>query len=146
MPNTLIVGIDISSQSNSIFFIDDAGNHLIKKPFSLPNDQEGANELIKLVHNLTREKNRALNLIYLKFSTYSQECPFSDIFGKASVAIIENFTPDNIASMPQERFNLSSYPITATIDSQMSIKLLKYLKPLLSVHTDYILCWLSQIA
>ena len=207
MPNTLIVGIDISSQSNSIFFIDDAGNHLIKKPFSLPNHQEGANELIKrvidclsqynlsyvkfgmeatshygwhlhlylasssellpykptfyvlnpsivkgfkkiytflpktdnidavviaecvrfsklnptplpdfkyaalqrltrmryhLVHNLTREKNRALNLIYLKFSTYSQDCPFSDIFGKASCAIIENFTPDDIASMPLE--------------------------------------------
>jgi len=58
-----------------------------------------------LVHNLTREKNRALNLIYLKFSTFSQECPFSDIFGKASCAIIENFTPDDIASMPQERFN-----------------------------------------
>jgi len=47
LPNTLIVGIDISSQSNSIFFVDDAGNHLIKKSFSLPNYQEGANELIR---------------------------------------------------------------------------------------------------
>ncbi|ADD03124.1 transposase IS116/IS110/IS902 family protein [Thermoanaerobacter italicus Ab9] len=207
MPNTLIVGIDISSQSNSIFFIDDAGNHLIKKPFYLPNDQEGANELVNkiidclnqfnlssvkvgmestshyawhlhlylasssellpykptffvlnpstgkgfkkiytflpktdnidaiiiaeyvrfsklnptplpdfkyaalqrltrmryyLVHNLSREKNRALNLIYLKFSSYSKNCPFSNIFGKASLAIIENFTPDDIASMPLE--------------------------------------------
>jgi len=57
LPNTLIVGIDISSQSNSIFFIDDAGNHLIKKPFSLPNDQEGANELIKRVIDCLSQYN-----------------------------------------------------------------------------------------
>lgn len=63
MPNTLIVGIDISSQSNSIFFIDDAGNHLIKKPFSLPNHQEGANELIKRVIDCLSQ----YNLSYVKF-------------------------------------------------------------------------------
>ncbi|HHY80601.1 MAG TPA: IS110 family transposase [Thermoanaerobacter sp.] len=53
-----------------------------------------------IVPSLVREKNRALNLISFKFSTYPSECPFSDIFGKASLAIIENFTPDDIASMP----------------------------------------------
>lgn len=63
LPNTLIVGIDIRSQSNSIFFVDDAGNHLIKKPFSLPNHQEGANELIKRVIDCLNQ----YNLSYVKF-------------------------------------------------------------------------------
>lgn len=55
-----------------------------------------------LVSNLTREKNRALNLIFLKFSTYQRECPFSDIFGQASRAVVGNLTPDEIAIMPVE--------------------------------------------
>lgn len=55
-----------------------------------------------LVSNLTREKNRALNLIFLKFSTYQKECPFSDIFGQASRAVVGNLTPDEIAIMPVE--------------------------------------------
>ena len=53
-------------------------------------------------HNLTREKTEFSISYTFKFSTYSQESPFSDIFGKASCAIIENFTPDDIASMPLE--------------------------------------------
>ncbi|MGB9848895.1 MAG: IS110 family transposase [Moorellaceae bacterium] len=55
-----------------------------------------------LVSNLTREKNRALNLIFLKFSTYQKDCPFSDIFGQASRAVVGNLTPDEIACMPVE--------------------------------------------
>lgn len=55
-----------------------------------------------MVNNLTREKNRALNLIFLKFSTYQKECPFSNLFGKASRTIIGNLTPDEIADMPLE--------------------------------------------
>ncbi|WP_154645619.1 hypothetical protein [Thermoanaerobacterium xylanolyticum] len=42
MPSTLFVGIDVSSQSNSVFFIDQDGNNLIKKPFSVSNDIPGA--------------------------------------------------------------------------------------------------------
>jgi transposase len=55
-----------------------------------------------LVSNLTREKNRALNLIFLKFSTYQKECPFSNLFGQASTAVIGNLTPDEIANLPVE--------------------------------------------
>lgn len=53
-----------------------------------------------LVTTIINEKNRALNLIYLKFSSYTQDCPFSDIFGKVSTALIEKYTPDEIAKMP----------------------------------------------
>ncbi|SHF29665.1 Transposase [Desulforamulus putei DSM 12395] len=55
-----------------------------------------------MVSNLTREKNRALNLIFLKFSTYQKECPFSNLFGQASTAVIANLTPDEIANLPVE--------------------------------------------
>ncbi|WP_338825940.1 IS110 family transposase ISChy1 [Moorella thermoacetica] len=55
-----------------------------------------------MVSNLAREKNRALNLIFLKFSTYQKECPFSDLFGQASRAVVGNLTPDEIANMPVE--------------------------------------------
>lgn len=206
MPNTLIVGIDVSSQSLVVRFMDQDGNGP-SKSFSVTNDLEGADKLISdiiayalkidastikigmestsnyawhlhlhlvsspellnfhplfyvlnpsvvkgfkktythlpktddidafviadcirfgrvkpsgfpdlryaalqrltrfryhLVQNLTKEKNRALNLIYLKFSSYVADNPFSDTFGKASTSLIERFTPDEIASMPIE--------------------------------------------
>lgn len=50
--------------------------------------------------SLAREKNRALNLVFLRFSNYSQECPFSDVFGKASEAVLTELTPDQIADAP----------------------------------------------
>lgn len=205
MSSTLIVGIDVSSQSNSVFMIDQEGNNLLKKPFSVTNDVEGAQTIISeaifhattigastikfgmestshyawhlhvhlassvellpfnpvifvmnpsivkgfkkiythlpktddmdtrviaecvrfgrvrptplpdfryaslqrltrlrysLVHNINDEKNRALNLLYLKFSSYAEDCPFSDVFGKASSAVFDTFTPDEIAVMP----------------------------------------------
>lgn len=54
----------------------------------------------QLVESLIKEKNRALNLIFLKFSSYADKSnnPFSDIFGKTSSALIEHFTPDEIAN------------------------------------------------
>jgi transposase len=55
-----------------------------------------------MVSNHTREKNRALNLIFLKFSTYQKVCPFSNLFGQASTAVIGNLTPDEIANLPVE--------------------------------------------
>lgn len=207
MSSTLIVGIDVSSQSNSIFFMDSEGNHLLKKAFFVNNDTEGADTIIaeaiscaqkinatsikfgmestshyswhlqqylynssellgfetlvyllnpatvrgmkkvfpytqktdtidarmiaetvrfgnvkpspkpdfrfaalqrltryrfSLVHTIINEKNRASNLIYLKFSSYSEDCPFSNVFGKASTALIEKYTPDQIARLSSE--------------------------------------------
>ena len=55
-----------------------------------------------LVHTLINEKNRASNLIYLKFSSYKSECPFSNVFGKASTDLIEKYTPDQIAKLSSE--------------------------------------------
>lgn len=207
MSSTLIVGIDVSSQSNTVFMIDEEGNNLFKKPFDVKNDVDGAQQIISeavsrakeigastikfgmestshyawhlhvylasslellpfkpifyvmnpsivkgfkkifthlpktdpidtkviaecvrfgkvrptslpdfkyaslqrltrfrytLVHNIGDEKNRAMNLLYLKFSSYTQDCPFSDVFGKASTAVFDTFTPDEIAQMPLE--------------------------------------------
>lgn len=51
---------------------------------------------------LTREKNRALNLVFLKFSNYSQRCPFSNLFGKASQAVLTELTREEIAQAPLE--------------------------------------------
>jgi transposase len=48
--------------------------------------------------NLIRaEKNRALNLIFLKFSNYKDEAPFST-FSKASIALLSEYSPDQIAT------------------------------------------------
>lgn len=49
---------------------------------------------------LTREKNRALNLLFLQFSNYTHQCPFSDVFGKASQAVLTERTPEEIAQAP----------------------------------------------
>lgn len=54
----------------------------------------------QLAHNLTREKNRALSLLFLRFSTFSKEAPFSDVFGKASAAIFTELTVDEVANAP----------------------------------------------
>lgn len=53
-----------------------------------------------LIRTLTNEKNRALSLVFLKFSTYGKGRPFSDIFGKASQAVLEQLTPDEVAKRP----------------------------------------------
>ncbi|MDI6601924.1 MAG: IS110 family transposase [Thermoanaerobacteraceae bacterium] len=77
------------------------------KPSNIPDSRYAALQRLtrfryRLVQNLTKEKNRALNLIYLKFSSYVADNPFSNTFGKASTSLIERFTPDEIASMPIE--------------------------------------------
>jgi len=46
--------------------------------------------------SIRAEKNRALNLIFLKFSNYDDKAPFST-FSKASEALLKNFSPDQIA-------------------------------------------------
>ncbi|MDN5364571.1 MAG: transposase [Eubacteriales bacterium] len=52
---------------------------------------------------VTAEQNRALNLLFLKFSNYHQDKPFSQTFGKASVAVLQEFTPDEQVEMPGEK-------------------------------------------
>jgi len=47
--------------------------------------------------SIRAEKNRALNLIFLKFSNYDNKTPFST-FSKASEALLRNFSPDQIAT------------------------------------------------
>lgn len=52
------------------------------------------------VQTLTREKQRFLNYVFLKFSSLSQEDVFSDTFGTTSLAILEGFdTVDELACM-----------------------------------------------
>mgnify|MGYP005838030243 CR=1 FL=1 len=64
-----------------------------------------------IMHNLAREKTYCLNILYLKASEYTRHDadasgklpPFSDTFGAASRAVIEEFASvDEIASMPLE--------------------------------------------
>lgn len=54
----------------------------------------------QMTHNLTREKNRALGLLFLRFSTYTKGKPFSDVFGAASQAVFTELTVDDIATTP----------------------------------------------
>lgn len=50
------------------------------------------------VNNLSKEKQRFLNYLFLKFSSLKEEKVFSDIFGSTSLAVIEEFmSVDEIA-------------------------------------------------
>jgi len=58
-----------------------------------------------LVHTLAREKAYCLAMLYLKFSEYTRadKCPFSDVFGAASRAVIHEFASiEDIAAIPFE--------------------------------------------
>lgn len=57
---------------------------------------------LHLVDLLVEKKNRALNLLFLRFSNYKQDNPFSNAFGKASVEVLKEFTPDEIAQISVE--------------------------------------------
>ena len=56
----------------------------------------------QMAHDLAREKNRALSLLFLRFSTYAKDRPFSDVFGAASTAVFTELAVDDIATMPLE--------------------------------------------
>lgn len=58
----------------------------------------------QLIDNIVITKNRMLNVLFLKFSNYQADCPFSDIYGKTSLEVIEHFTPDEIANMSLAEF------------------------------------------
>ena len=51
----------------------------------------------KLGESIRTEKSRALNLIFLKFSNYNDEAPFS-AFSNASITLLKEFSPDQIAT------------------------------------------------
>lgn len=55
-----------------------------------------------MAHSLTREKNRAMSLLFLRFSTYAKDSPFSDVFGAASTAVFTELAVDDIAQMSLE--------------------------------------------
>lgn len=57
---------------------------------------------LHLVQTLAVEQNRALSLLFLKFSAYKQASPFSDIFGKASTAVLSEFTSEELAAQSVE--------------------------------------------
>ena len=57
-----------------------------------------------LVNTIAREKNYFLTHLFLKFSSFSSLKPFSDTFGKTSLAVItEFFSVDGIAAIPIEK-------------------------------------------
>jgi len=54
-----------------------------------------------LVHNLAREKAYCLAILYLKASEYSRIQPFSNLFGAASRAVLQEFASmEEIAAIP----------------------------------------------
>jgi hypothetical protein len=54
-----------------------------------------------IVHNLAREKAYCLSIIYLKASEYTRLMPFSDIFGAASRAVLQEFSSiEEISQIP----------------------------------------------
>jgi transposase len=58
----------------------------------------------RVVQNLTREKQRFWNHLFLKCSGLAQEKVFSNNFGTTALAVFEEFeTPDNIADMDIEQ-------------------------------------------
>jgi len=55
------------------------------------------------VQNLTKEKQRFLNYLFIKFSSFKEDKIFSNTFGATSLAVIEEFlTVDEIANMSLE--------------------------------------------
>lgn len=56
----------------------------------------------KLGESMRKEKNRALNLVFLKFSDYSSSSPFGT-FSEASMALLEDFSPEEIVNTDIEK-------------------------------------------
>lgn len=55
-----------------------------------------------VMKNITRDKTYFLNQVFLKFSGLRQDSPFSNSFGTTSLAVIQEFDPDQIAEMSLE--------------------------------------------
>ncbi|MBU1000134.1 IS110 family transposase [Patescibacteria group bacterium] len=102
-----------------------------------------------LMESITAEKTRFLTNLFFKFSNYSKDAPFSNIFGKASSAVILEFcSPEQIASMPVEDLaafiaekgkNRFSAPINIAQELQAIIKLSYRLPDPLKESVNFIL-------
>jgi len=55
-----------------------------------------------LVKTISREKAYFLTHLYLKFSAFSMEKPFASVFGATSLAVITDFSPDELVRLPLE--------------------------------------------
>lgn len=55
-----------------------------------------------LVKAINREKAYFLTHLYLKFSAFSMEKPFASLFGATSLAVITDFSPDELVRLPLE--------------------------------------------
>lgn len=55
-----------------------------------------------LVETIAREKSYFFTHLYLKYSNFSLENPFTSVFGTTSLAIITDFSPDELAHMTIE--------------------------------------------
>lgn len=59
-----------------------------------------------LVSNIAREKNYFLTHLFLKYSSFAELSPFSNVFGKAGIATItEFFSADELASISVEQYS-----------------------------------------
>lgn len=47
-----------------------------------------------MLESIVAKQARAMNLLFLQFSTYKKANPFSDQFGKASAAVLDQFTSE----------------------------------------------------
>ncbi len=63
-----------------------------------------------LVQNIAREKTYFLTHLYLKFSGFSCAQPFTSLFGATSLALITEFSPDELVNLPPEE--LTQFLIT----------------------------------
>lgn len=55
-----------------------------------------------LVKAINREKAYFLTHLYLKFSAFCMEKPFASVFGATSLAVITDFSPDELVRLPLE--------------------------------------------
>src|SRR6266566_930401 len=55
-----------------------------------------------LSQTLAREKGYFLNFLFVQFSGFSQEKPFSDTFGPTSQALLEQFSTEELAQASLE--------------------------------------------
>jgi len=55
-----------------------------------------------LIKTIAREKAYFLTHLYLKFSAFSLEKPFASLFGATSLALITDFSPDELVRLPLE--------------------------------------------
>jgi transposase len=58
---------------------------------------------LHLIELVAIEQNRACNMIFLKFSNYRKDNPFSNTFGKASLALLRDLSPDELVNMDTDQ-------------------------------------------